>query len=571
MKTLKVALTLVVLTSILVAPAIADSDGSDGSDVTVEVDGECSVNAVSLEGPGMQFTDRSVAGIGQVDEIEFTLSNTGNENATDLDWELSVLKNKTSDVIEVISEYEENDEIIEEVLNQTTQADLEGQNDTFQETDVEIPSSFYEDENELRPWYYQNKTFNVDNSVFDEGNHTIFLHGDYVCNPEKYFFAIQELELIQIVDEGQDGGFGEGDAPPEDDADDEDAEADIEQDADEATQEAEEIFDADALERLEDAQDREGDLDDPDIAGALAGLPDEGDQDQLISVNMRPVNESTRVARGRFNPVEMEIENLGDETVEDVSIIPQTEELPSEWSQESAQITSLGPEETLTRDVFLQPGSDVNGGNYFVPMLAEEAGERALEIEYVQVEVVEDLEFRESIIIDESPEQLRIEENTTQQIPMVIENTAEIPANNVSVELQNTEQCGSYETSLIEEIGVNETEATTISFDTGTELEECEGTILVSTDEGAVTFTDINIEVTPEDEIIPREFRVPFIATFWTAALLLYAIATRKYNLHNNMVKIPFVFLVMGQTVIVLYLATAYYGLVPVEMLPFEV
>jgi hypothetical protein len=59
------------------------------------------------------------------------------------------------------------------------------------------------------------------------------------------------------------------------------------------------------------------------------------------------------------------------------------------------------------------------------------------------------------------------------------------------------------------------------------------------------------------------------LAFAWTAILVLYAILTRRYELDSMLVKLPFLMLILGESVIVLYLAANYYGLIPQGLLPF--
>lgn len=204
---------------------------------------------------------------------------------------------------------------------------------------------------------------------------------------------------------------------------------------------------------------------------------------------------------------------------------------------------------------------------YQIPVYASN-DENDIGNQYVNVEVTEQI-FTSALTISEAPQDISFEMSRNYTVPVLLENDGDTALQNVEVELQNAENCGEYTSEIVDEIPAGESASINIEFRTSEALEECQATLIASTDSGEFAFSDMNIQNVEEKGIVPQEFRFPIVASMWTLMLLAYAVLTKKYGLHNLTVKVPLVLLVVGEALILIYLSSVYYNLMPPGLLPF--
>lgn len=286
-----------------------------------------------------------------------------------------------------------------------------------------------------------------------------------------------------------------------------------------------------------------------------------------LSVNLEALNESVETRQEQFAEVTFEVENVGNTNLTDVSIEP--EQMLDDWEIEEANINSLDVGESTTREVFVQPGLDTEPGDYVVPTRAYEGEEdRELAVEYFNMEVLP-ADLITQLTIEETAQNIQIAVEESEDVQILLENTGEENLTNVDATLQNVEDCGITESTEVERMEEDEQDDITLTIDAGDTPETCDTTMVVSSDEGAYAFSDLEVTVVPEEALIPEEQRVPLIAILWTAALVMYAVATRKYDLDSLMVKLPYLVLIMGEIVIIMYIGITFYELPGEHLLPF--
>ena len=286
-----------------------------------------------------------------------------------------------------------------------------------------------------------------------------------------------------------------------------------------------------------------------------------------LSLNMETLNVSYTTGKNTFKEIGLNVENYAD-LLEQVQLTPQVGDVEGDWNVRSATLGQIGSQQSLNTSVFLQPGENVPAGNYRIPVMARLTSGRSLDVEYIDIEVTEQI-LESNLSILESPQVLELQRNSSTQIPVLLENSGNRKLENVSLQAQNLNQCVNVERPDPVEMPVNDTNSQSLVLRAGGNLETCQGLIIASSDSGAYAFANIRVEVVPQEGFVPEQFRVPLIASLWTVLLLAYAIITRRFDMHSYMVKIPFLLLIVGETVIFLYLAANYYGLVPGQLLPF--
>lgn len=327
-------------------------------------------------------------------------------------------------------------------------------------------------------------------------------------------------------------------------------------------------FESDADEQLDDADPRQGS--DSNFPGETE-VPEpepqpEPDPVPLLSLSIKPMNSTYEAPRGRFTELGLEIENIGEEAVNNVELEPRYSE-GMNWEAQIGNIDSLAVGDSVNRSVYVNPGEDVSPGVYQIPVYASNQ-ESDIDMQYVNVEVLQEV-FQGTLNIQEAPRDVRFERNSNYTVPVLLQNQGEDSIQNVQVEVENSESCGDYTVDSVDSIPAGESASVSVQFTTGSDIRECSGTIVASSENGDLAFSEFNMNIQEEVGPIPEEFRVPIVASLWTIMLLAYAVLTKKYGVHNMTVKVPLVLLVVGEAFIIIYLSSVYYNVMPPGLLPF--
>lgn len=292
----------------------------------------------------------------------------------------------------------------------------------------------------------------------------------------------------------------------------------------------------------------------------------EPDPQPMISVVIESLNESVTTTREDFVPATFNVTNEGNQEMEDLTLQPDA--IYEDWEVRDASVNSLSPGESVRRRVFIQPGEFTATGSYAVPVSAFTENDTELDLDYVEVEVIEN-ETNPRHELAEVPRNLRVEQGSSQSFPVLVENTGDTELENLNAQMQNIEDCGRLESDSIGSLQVNDSVQLNLQVKASNSTEECESTLIVSSEQGSYAFSSITFTVLPDEGLIPEEQRAPFLAIIWTMLLIAYAFATRRYDLDSLMVKAPFIALIVGETVLILYLMSTVYGLPGAALLPF--
>lgn len=285
-----------------------------------------------------------------------------------------------------------------------------------------------------------------------------------------------------------------------------------------------------------------------------------------VSVEIQPLNETYRTPQGLYQAAELNATNMGSRSVANVTLRPLINRFRSSWDVRVANIGNLSVNETVQREVFVRPAEDTSPGTYVIPVTAET--ERQLDMDYFQLEVTRADEIPE-IEIAEAPNSLSVNIGENRTVPVLLENTGELNLTGVTSEVQNLEECGTVSTGNISRINVNGSKSLDLEFSPSGETTSCNTTLVVSTAGGAYAFADLQVTVLPREGLISPEARVPLLAIIWTAALAGYAFITRRYDLESWMVKAPFLLLILGEVLIILFIVINAYNLPLATALPF--
>lgn len=307
----------------------------------------------------------------------------------------------------------------------------------------------------------------------------------------------------------------------------------------------------------------------PEPEPAPGDSPDPGESNTPeVAIDIEPTNRTYTAYQGQYAPAELQVENVGNAPVNDIELLPEIADIRPDWEVRSATVSNLSVNETVSRDVFVRPPQDQAVGQYLVPVRAENPNAQ-LDLDYFTVDVKRS-EFETQVSIAEAPRTVSIETGRSQELPILVENPGRRNITDVTAYLQNAEDCGDVTaSSAVSMIDVNGTASLSVGIEAGENAQSCDATLIVSSADGAYAFSDLTIETTPGEGLIPQEQRVPFIAIAWTFVLAIYAVLRKRYELTSSLVKIPFFMLLMGETVIILYMLVNYYGVLSVSFLPF--
>ncbi|MFB6166992.1 MAG: NEW3 domain-containing protein, partial [Candidatus Nanohaloarchaea archaeon] len=287
-----------------------------------------------------------------------------------------------------------------------------------------------------------------------------------------------------------------------------------------------------------------------------------------LQIDVEPFKNVYSASPGQYAPVALQVQNLGDTAIQDFQVTPSIGEIRQGWQVRPASVSSIPAGGNITREVFVRPPADVATGKYVSPVVAGN-GTARYDLDYFTVKVTEPPERSARVSIQESPSSASLPTNSTRRIPVLVENTGKVPLTDVTARLQNAENCAVTRSSTVDRVDVNETASLSVEVETASESTSCDAQLIVSSSEGAYAFGDVQFSTRPEGGFIPVRQRVPFLAIAWTLVLAAYAVLKKRYQLESGIVKAPFVLLLTGESVIILYLIVNYYGFVSVAFLPF--
>ncbi|MDY6774090.1 MAG: NEW3 domain-containing protein, partial [Candidatus Nanohaloarchaea archaeon] len=284
-------------------------------------------------------------------------------------------------------------------------------------------------------------------------------------------------------------------------------------------------------------------------------------------IEVEPVNRTYTAARGQYTPVNLSIMNKGNISVGDIRLRPEFGDLGEGWNYTAASINNLTVGEKVTRDIHVKPPDDAEARRYTIPVIAEKNG-YALDIDYFYLEVTEEPVFAPELEILEAPSSIQVTENKEQPLPVLVKNTGGTTLHNITGEMQNIGDCGTIDIQGVKKLEVNETASVSMTF-TPENTEKCTTTLIVSSAEGAYSFSEMDITVVPEEGLIPPRQQPPLLAIIWTLILVAYSLGRKRFMPESGAAKIPLVLMVMGEATILLYLVVNHYGLVAAPFLPF--
>lgn len=293
----------------------------------------------------------------------------------------------------------------------------------------------------------------------------------------------------------------------------------------------------------------------------------EPDPEARPNLELEPVNRTYTARRQQPKEISITARNMGRSPLSDITIIPQTQVLDGDWQGNDASITSLEADNSLNRSVVITPPATADPGLYTVPVVARNNQSR-LDTDYFYVDVRR-TSFEPRFSILESPRSLQLTKGSSQQLPILVENTGEEPLSNISAEIQNIGECATVNSQTVETLEPNETTSVNVEISALNNSQTCNSTLLINSQEGAFAYSNLGVTVSPPQGLIPNRQEPPLLAIAWTVLLVVYALIRKRIGSDSLGVNAPLILLIIGEAAIMLYLMVGHYGLVSVPFLPF--
>jgi hypothetical protein len=211
---------------------------------------------------------------------------------------------------------------------------------------------------------------------------------------------------------------------------------------------------------------------------------------RIVRMEITPPRIRLNVSRGNTLLVPIEVRNTGTVVLKNVSIDPT---VPAGWNKTIAYIGSLPLNQTVTRNIGITPGIDVRPASYLVLVEGKYNGE-TLDTDFFTIRVIR--EGNGSISIEEYPVIFEVEQETAKNFSVLVKNTGNMSLHDVTLQLENEERCiFPYNFPIKEELGVGETTYISSEIIPKSVITTCNATVIVISDEGAVSTATIIIKV----------------------------------------------------------------------------
>ncbi|MFB6076424.1 MAG: hypothetical protein ABEK17_04740, partial [Candidatus Aenigmatarchaeota archaeon] len=275
-----------------------------------------------------------------------------------------------------------------------------------------------------------------------------------------------------------------------------------------------------------------------------------------IKINIRPINKTVEGKQEQMVPVQFVIENLGNSTVENITIEP----IPGEnWEVENARVDSIEGGEILNRTVFLKPGWNVTPSTYAIPTKALSQDDESLDLAYFWFKVLPGKHLSKIRIV-ESPDEISLDADSEQKIPILVRNIGKKSLTGVKAHLENVGNCLLSQSSSEIDLSMDEEKTLPLTVETKTGPETCKATLIVSSDQKAYALSRMKLNIRPPSALLPAGLPIIPLTTIIFMILVFILITMRR---RGRKINILFYVSVSILTILVVYIIAGYFGYFP--------
>ena len=284
-----------------------------------------------------------------------------------------------------------------------------------------------------------------------------------------------------------------------------------------------------------------------------------------VEIVLRPLNGSYTVYQGDTFPTYFEVKNIGNGTAHNITL---EAILPSPlWDQSKAYITQLQPGEKVNRTLMFSLDDNVAPGIYVIPIKAM-VGDSVGDIAYIKVRVLFAKKLAKMKIL-EMAQEIEIKEGENLTVPILIKNMGKKILHNVSVRIENVDECLKRYESTKETLMLNESKTIFLRLSAKeVKSKQCKGIVIAYSDEGAYDFMPVLIKIYPKPPLLPlRQNLTPLISLLWTLLFVLYAVIRKRKAMRGERPKskVPrliLYLLMLGEIIIIIYVILWIVGVV---------
>lgn len=173
----------------------------------------------------------------------------------------------------------------------------------------------------------------------------------------------------------------------------------------------------------------------------------------------------------------------------------------------------------MNRTIFVNPSTRVSPGIYAIPVKAM-LGNQTLDLNYFWMKVLPGRNLTRLEIV-EFPQVLGLESLKNYTIAILLKNAGKLPLHNITIRIENVEQCIEAQSYVTGNLSSNETKSFDFFLRTKIGPKTCPGMLIVGSDEKAYAFAPITIKVMAPFAFIPQLAITPILILLITITLIL--------------------------------------------------
>lgn len=235
-----------------------------------------------------------------------------------------------------------------------------------------------------------------------------------------------------------------------------------------------------------------------------------------IKIVITPVEPEVEGYQEEWNPVIFNVTNVGTLEIENITLVPF---VPDGWSAQNATVSYINISQTLNRTIFVNPSTRVSPGIYAIPVKAM-LGNQTLDLNYFWMKVLPGRNLTRLEIV-EFPQVLGLESLKNYTIAILLKNAGKLPLHNITIRIENVEQCIEAQSYVTGNLSSNETKSFDFFLRTKIGPKTCPGMLIVGSDEKAYAFAPITIKVMAPFAFIPQLAITPILILLITITLIL--------------------------------------------------
>ncbi|NIA03783.1 MAG: hypothetical protein GWP09_00345 [Nitrospiraceae bacterium] len=228
-------------------------------------------------------------------------------------------------------------------------------------------------------------------------------------------------------------------------------------------------------------------------------------------------NQSITLQQGETKYVGFNLTNIGNVTVVGATV---SANVLRGWDTAPVLFNEILKRQTKQGKIFIKVYDNQMPGSYMVPVKALVNGNQTVDVKMLKVIVIPRQKLARMKITEVAPV-LNLEENAVVPFPMMVKNNGDYNLTNITLSFESAGDCikginGSYN------LTVGEEKSMVFTLKTGKAFSHCLAVLYLKSNEGAITFTPIDINIRPKSLIKVRIFFILFAISTLLTVYVIY-------------------------------------------------